>query len=225
MTSRQRKHPPISWVNSQEHQLNVVHLAPQERRLSDYHIYKNFIQCTCLCLDDDCLPNWKRWVNLANEKCCGFLTLPLTPKKKETALGKAKMVFLGVVYQHLHGNGTTVPERSGETQFYVAYHHFHPSLLQLNNLGPVSVVSLEQGKELIFTDSDKLPAKSVIEHGYFPAPNYVMTNVELDLRAKERSAGINQQDCSAHSVGWKLPQIVIVRWNDSSNKLQKSRSS
>ena len=32
-----------------------------------------------------------------------------------------------------------------------------------------------------------------------------MANVELDLCAKERSAGINQQDCSAHSVGWKLP--------------------
>ena len=36
--------------------------------------------------------------------------------------------------------------------------------------------------------------------------HYVLMNIELDLCTEKRSARINQQDCcSAHSVGWKLP--------------------
>ena len=204
MATRRRYHPPISWEHSQEHGSNTVHLAMEERR-SDYHCYKNFVQRTCLCSDDRCLLNWKRWVDLHDDKRCGFITLPLVPKIKNTPLGRAKMAFLGAVYRHLRGNGFVVPERDGDSRFYVAYHHFHPSLLHPKNKGPVSIVDSKQGEDLNFTESDKLPATDVVESGCFAAPNYVMANIELDLRAEERSAGINQEDSSLPAASRKLP--------------------
>lgn len=206
MASKPRKCPPISWAHNQEHQSNAVHLATEERHSTDCHICKKFIQRTCICLDGKCLTNWKRWVDLDDDTRCGFVTLPLAPKKQNTPLGKAKMAFLGVACRHLHGNGATVPERNGDTRSCVAHHHCDPTLLQPNDNGPVPVVEKKQGQHLCFTDSDKLPAEDVVENGHFAAPNHAMTNVDMDLRAAERSAGIKQEDSPVSAVHRKMPR-------------------
>jgi hypothetical protein len=174
-----------------------------KQKKTDRHYYKGLYKHKCLCSDPRCEDAWKRWVDLNDDRRCGFVQLHLAPLEENTASQQAEMRWLGVVYHHIVGFGTKVPRRAGasdQTRTYVAFHHWNPALLQPNNKGPVSLTTIAMGKTLGYSNSDRLPAETIEEAGYFAAPNYIYERMNIDLEIAERSALIDSEISPASAV-------------------------
>ena len=186
---------PVSWAEHMNNRWLGGDSAKKEAAENDPHYYKNRHRRQCLCGDERCAEYWKRWIDLNDDKRAGYLMLPVNPIERNTPLQKAMYGFLGVVYRHLHGNGVRVPDRTrsaNHSPLFVAYHHFHPAILQENQTGPVPVVDSRTADMLGFMDSDKLLRHDVTESGYYAAPSFPLPLVLEDLLKEERIHGIPQ---------------------------------
>jgi len=206
MSSKRSRQSLVSWLQVVGHKSNNLHEAEEERRWSSPDYYNGTLLRVCLCPNPNCKSLVKRWIDLGDNKRCGYHMLPAVPKKQETHRGCAIVAYLKVVYRHIFGNGTRIPERqNNKTRYYLAYHHFDSTILLPDNGGPMPIVDSSTATKLGFMESDRLPAESVAEKGFFAAPSYRLKEVEADLRIAERLAGINQNDTLANPAARKPP--------------------
>ena len=156
--------------------------------------YKGMRIRQCLCGLPDCLPRLKGWIDLNDSKRQGFKELP-RQSSKTTPVGLQKNRLRDIMFLHLRGHRSPIYDEADKTnrerKLFVAFHHFHPALLQDGNKGPYQYVSLELAEWIGgFAECDTVQNLAGTTVLYHPIPNYPRELADHDL---EVSGGVAQQ--------------------------------
>mmetsp|Transcript_32230 Transcript_32230/g.47626 ORF Transcript_32230/g.47626 Transcript_32230/m.47626 type:complete len:302 (+) Transcript_32230:90-995(+) len=161
--------------------------SPRERNK-----YKGMRIRQCLCAQPECLPRLKGWIDLGDSKRQGFKELP-RQSSKTTPVGLEKNRIRDIMFQHIRGTKAPRYEESDKTnrerKLFVAYHHFHPLMLQEGNLGPMQHIYFELAERIGgFHENDTVQSHTgIIFHAI---PNYPK---ELQIRDFEQAGGVEHQ--------------------------------
>lgn len=121
---------------------------------------------TCLCsYGEICRDAFRHFVDAGDSKWCGYFYVPSASKQKHRVevIKKQRQS----IYNCLLSSGRMPPHQV--SQEFVAYHHFHPEILQPGNKGPITDVDVGLAKKIGLHKSDLMDPNRKI---YFPAPNY-----------------------------------------------------
>ena len=129
---------------------------------------------SCLCGNKSCPSILARWVMISDTKRRGYYVLP-PYCTKGTAAASTQNALRTAIYRSL---GLSKCATNFETA-YIALHHFDPSILQLNNAGPLMLSRRE-------VDCMKLGVDCMVkmygnqnfvasDESYYPVPNYPWT--------------------------------------------------
>jgi len=165
----------------------ISSVAPRERNK-----YKGMRIRQCLCAQPECLPRLKGWIDLGDSKRQGFKELP-RQSRKTTPVGLEKNRIRDIMFQHIRGTKAPRYDENDKTnrerKLFVAYHHFHPLMLQEGNMGPMQHIYFELAERIGgFHESDTVQSHSDIV--FHPIPNYPK---ELQIRDFEEAGGIEHQ--------------------------------
>jgi hypothetical protein len=154
--------------------------------------YKGMRIRQCLCGKTECLPKLKGWIDLGDQKRQGFKELP-RQSSKTTPVGNEKNRVRDIVFLNLLGIRAPKYDENDKTnrerKLFVAYHHFHPLLLQEENKGPIQHVDLELAERIGgFHERDTVHNTTGIF--FHPIPNYPRERAAKDF---ELAGGIEQQ--------------------------------
>ena len=154
--------------------------SPRERNK-----YKGMRIRQCLCGLGDCLPRLKGWIDLNDSKRQGFKELPRQPTKS-TPVGLEKNRIRDIMFLHLKGHKSPIYDDNDKTnrerKLFVAFHHFHPAMLQEGNKGPYQYINLELAERIGgFGECDTVQnLPGVVFH---PIPNYPRDLAERDFES------------------------------------------
>ena len=138
------------------------------------HYYKGIRIQPCICLHGQkCRDAFKAFVDAGDPKRCGYFYVPSTTLQKNQAPLVTKQ--RQSIYNCLWSSGCTPPKPTHNQ--YIAFHHFHPAILQDDNGGPVKEVDFDTAKRIRLSKSDM---KDASRNVYFPAPNYPHAEWERD---------------------------------------------
>lgn len=161
--------------------------SPRERNK-----YKGMRIRQCLCGKPECLPRLKGWIDLGDGKRQGFKELP-RQSSKTTPVGLEKNHIRDIMFLHVRGHKAPRYEESDKTnrerKLFVAFHHFHPLVLQDGNKGPMQYVYLELAERIGgFHEHDAVQnLPGIVFH---PIPNYPKELADKDFEA---CGGIEQE--------------------------------
>ena len=162
-------------------------LSPRERNK-----YKGMRIRQCLCGKPECLPRLKGWINLNDSKRQGFKELP-RQSSKTTPVGLEKNRVRDIMFLHIKGHRSPKYDESDKTnrerKLFVAFHHFHPLMLQEDNKGPYQYIYLELAERIGgFAEGDTVQnLPGIVFHAI---PNYPKEFADRDF---EIVGGIEQQ--------------------------------
>jgi hypothetical protein len=162
-------------------------ISPRERNK-----YKGMRIRQCLCGKPECLPRLKAWIDLDDSKRQGFKELP-RQSSKTTPVGLEKNRIRDVMFLHMKGHKAPKYDESDKTnrerKLFVAFHHFHPLLLQDGNKGPLQYVHFELAERIGgFSERDTVQnLPGIVFHSI---PNYPKECGDIDF---ENAGGVEQQ--------------------------------
>jgi len=165
----------------------------------------------CVCGERDCLRYMKRWMNLQDDLRCGFFVVPSNIKSDHGENDKRKQFnarIRDLVYHYLRSNqaacqSTVAPDvnQNNVIHKFVAYHHFHPSILYPGNRGPVMLLTSEVARELDLHDRRNYIFDGDYEGMYLCAPNYSWQKVFMDLESAETTRARASSTPTWHANG------------------------
>ena len=172
--------------------------------------YKGMRIRQCLCGFPDCLPRLKGWIDLNDSKRQGFKELP-RQSSKSTPVGMEKNRVRDIMFLHIKGHRSPKYDENDKTnrerKLFVAFHHFHPAILQSGNKGPYQYISLELAERIGgFAECDTV--QNLPGLVFHPIPNYPREQAEIDF---EIAGGIAQ------------PRNVRTLWPSSSSLSSSSQ--
>ena len=158
----------------------------EQPKRGDPNVYHGVRLESCLCNSPDCKGLVRRWIDLNDNIRCGYLRLPLHHVAK-TSFARYKNHVRDLAYHHLISHGSFAPRTSSQVYQFVAYHHYHPSMLQGNNQGPPETVDGKFARDIgRMTNRDRVEGNK--QDMYHAVPNYSLLDVKCDLQNAEAHA-------------------------------------
>lgn len=186
--------------------------SPRERNK-----YKGMRIRQCLCGVKDCLPRLKGWIDLNDSKRQGFKELP-RQSSKTTPVGLEKNRVRDIMFLHIKGHRSPKYDEAEKTnrerKLFVAFHHFHPAMLQEGNKGPYQYIHLELAERIGgFAECDTvLNLPGIVFH---PIPNYPRELAERDFQL---AGGIAHQRHGRPRNSLTSPPAKAKRDNDNNKR-------
>ena len=187
----------------------------------------------CVCKHSStCATYVTKWTILNDNLRCGYYRIPsYNPTGDEQCLDNK---IRDVIFHYLFDGSTTgeklarpCSDTTDEIQ-YVAFHHFSPRILQINNKGPLMFLTKDLADELelnnvrtvLFTISneeyDAYRSNDIEVGKYISAPNYSWRNTQSDWskiesmieKYSKTKSGEDEKEASSHMT---LVNLIIDR--------------